>query len=1019
MTFLCHAYAVSSLLAQGTTTITPTTGIGNLGTTVTTRGHTVQITDGTRYGESLFHSFKQFDVGQGDTAQFLNTSSSAHTSNILSRVTGGNPSSIFGTIDTMSYPGANLFLMNPAGIVFGPNATLNVGGSVAFTTADYLRLAKADGSNAGIFHADMTATSLLTNAPIAAFGFLGSNPAAIAVHGSTLTVEPGQSLSLIGGNITVGSSSATNGNVQQATLSAQGGQINIAGVASPGEILTRTWDRSPNINGQSFRELGEIHISQGSNIDTSGKAGGGTILIRGGRLVIDESTISTNTGDITLNATSIEMTNGAHIATVTKSSANAGHIALKASEDITLGLAVVESISDASSGNAGNIMLHSTQGNINLSDFSLVTSQANNKNSGNTGRIKIDAPHGDITLDSAFVFTSAQGKGTLGGIQITANNLFLLNEASIVGNNFTAQVAGNIDITVEGRLKLTGNSTIETATPGSANAADLIIRSRDILITEKSNLVASTTSSGDAGRISLSADHLQFTDGGNLSSRSFVATGTEEIPSGRGGIISIKGFKNPGVSVAIDGAGSGIFTDTQGIGGAGNIAVDANSVTLTNGGEISAKTTGSTSTATGGSITVNATDHVTLTGSSTSITASTNGPGDAGNILVKSNDIAVSGGATITASSTGSGKAGIVTIQGTQGPANSFLIDGFNSGVFTKTTKTGAGGDITVSSNSIRMQNEGRISGETSGTDVAATGGKIRIDGGQIRIENGALVTSSSTGVATGGNIALTAGQSVTIQDGASISASSTGSGNAGNITLNAGQQLDVRDSPKAITTDAAKASGGNIDIRAIDHIRFANSQISASVGADRGNGGNITIDPKTVVLQNAQILANAQQGNGGNITITTPLFLQDQTSLVDASSQFGVNGTVTVQSPTSNLSGTVKQLTSKPNETQALLQSRCVALAGGEQSTFIVAGRDALPSEPGGWLSSPLSMDHLRGHDAEHAAGPTARSVGPPGSPAMTASAGETQVLSLRRLTPPGFLVRTFGSDGVTGCRS
>ena len=127
---------VQAVLAQVTTAITPTTETGNLGTTVTTQGQTVQITGGTRPGDgtNLFHSFDQFNVGRADTAQFLNTTPSLLTSNILGRVTGGNPSNIFGTIQTTGFGNANLFLMNPAGIVFGPNATLNVGGSVAFTT---------------------------------------------------------------------------------------------------------------------------------------------------------------------------------------------------------------------------------------------------------------------------------------------------------------------------------------------------------------------------------------------------------------------------------------------------------------------------------------------------------------------------------------------------------------------------------------------------------------------------------------------------------------------------------------------------------------------------------------------------------------------------------------------------------------------------------------------------------------------------------------------------------------------
>src|SRR5215510_8586482 len=100
------------------------------------------ITGGTRPGggTNLFHSFGNFNVPNNNIANFLNNSGLA-TSNILGRVTGGNISNIFGTIQTTGFGNANLFMMNPAGFLFGPNATLNVGGMVAFTSADYLRLA--------------------------------------------------------------------------------------------------------------------------------------------------------------------------------------------------------------------------------------------------------------------------------------------------------------------------------------------------------------------------------------------------------------------------------------------------------------------------------------------------------------------------------------------------------------------------------------------------------------------------------------------------------------------------------------------------------------------------------------------------------------------------------------------------------------------------------------------------------------------------------------------------------------
>src|SRR5262245_11428838 len=125
------------------------TSDGTLGTTVNQGGTTYNITGGTRNGGNLFHSLGLFNVGTGDTANFLNNTNQA-TTNILGRVTGGQVSNILGTIKTTNFGSANLFLINPAGWVFGPTASLNVGGSVHVSTADYLKF--ADGAK---FYADI------------------------------------------------------------------------------------------------------------------------------------------------------------------------------------------------------------------------------------------------------------------------------------------------------------------------------------------------------------------------------------------------------------------------------------------------------------------------------------------------------------------------------------------------------------------------------------------------------------------------------------------------------------------------------------------------------------------------------------------------------------------------------------------------------------------------------------------------------------------------------------------------
>ena len=178
-TLLLVLHAPDATYAQVVTNITSTTDVGNLGTTVTQAGNVYDITGGTTPGNgpNLFHSFGDFSVGGGDIGNFLNNTG-LQTSNILGRVTGGNISNIDGTIQTTGFGTANLFLVNPSGIVFGSNGSVNVGGSVIFTTAQYLRL--FDGMSSANLYADPAndglANSVLAVAPVVDFEFLCRPP---------------------------------------------------------------------------------------------------------------------------------------------------------------------------------------------------------------------------------------------------------------------------------------------------------------------------------------------------------------------------------------------------------------------------------------------------------------------------------------------------------------------------------------------------------------------------------------------------------------------------------------------------------------------------------------------------------------------------------------------------------------------------------------------------------------------------------------------------------------------------
>ncbi len=190
---------------------------------------------GQQRGANLFHSFERFNINTGESATFTGPNS---IGNIISRVTGGHASNIDGPLRS-TISNADVYLINPAGLMFGPNASLDVLGSFHASTADTLRL-----GNGGEFNARQPSNSLLTVAPVEAFGFLTNTPAAITLQDSQLSVSKGKTLSLIGGGLHMSGKLPTiefdplfnNNSEFSSTISAEFGRINFASVASQGEV---------------------------------------------------------------------------------------------------------------------------------------------------------------------------------------------------------------------------------------------------------------------------------------------------------------------------------------------------------------------------------------------------------------------------------------------------------------------------------------------------------------------------------------------------------------------------------------------------------------------------------------------------------------------------------------------------------------------------------------------------------------------------------------------------------------
>lgn len=894
------------------------------------------ITGGTRTnnGPNLFHSFGEFGVPTSNIANFLNETA-LPTSNILGRVTGGNISNIFGTIQTTGFGNANLFLMNPAGFLFGPHATVNVGGMIAFTTADYLRLTDNVRFNAV---PNAAADALLSAAPVAAFGFLGSNPGAITVQGSQLSVANGPNdtgISLVGGNITLQSGTLDDGTVQPARLSASSGQINLASVASPGEVLYPSLQTGPNINGQSFTNMGNISLSQGATLDVSADAAG-TVKIRGGQFVMDNTTISADT----VNA------NGAPTA-----------VDIQLTGDLSILADINPAITarTTGSGNAGEIRLNSAKLDVDFAfpEFGVVI-DSSTVGSGNAGKVTVTtgdltATNNSSTVFNAFIDSGTGGGGNGGDVTIKVRNGGFLGASINTGDAFFFGTgsAGNLYI---GGANSKADSLRFNATPlsteaFSAKAGSIMLEGRDILI--KNNTFVSSISLLGENPITIEADRLVMDN-----------------------VVRVQG-------------------QTLGLGNGGDIVFRGQTLEMTNESAFLTQTFGDGNA---GAIRVLANDHVLIADDPLISTPSglfTNSFGDqgfgmtgkSGPIEVTTHRLDMMGGARFSTTSQSGGDGGNVTVMAPEGifisgqriggpPLENFGLGGSDgSGIYTRTVGNefcggpcGKAGDQFINTGLLVLSNGGTLD---SGTTSTGAGGTIHVNATNRVLISGTLADGTPGGIFSrtvgtepgsggGGDIAVIAGQSVTLNNRASVSASSTGPANAGNITINVGATFLMENS--SVTTQAAQAGGGDISVMAGDMIRLTNSQINTSVAGGEGGGGNITIDPNFVILQNSQILAQAFAGQGGNITITTGTFLPDANSLVDASSQFGLSGTVTIQSPTSNLSAVWARLQQNYAEAAALLRARCAAQVSGHYSSFVVAGRDSLPLEPGGWLPSPMA---------------------------------------------------------------
>ncbi len=669
-------YAVMLLpLSVGAEVVTD----GSLGSTVTLAGPNYAIMSdlGRQQGANLFHSFQSFNLNASESAVF---SGPATVQNIVSRVTGGQPSFIDGKLGS-DISGANLYFLNPTGIVFGANATLDLRGSFHASTADALHF--SDGQK---FQATHPEQSQFSSAAPSAFGFFDSSPAALKVESGVLAVADGKTLSLVGGDLSLDAGG----------LTAKGGRLNLASVKTAGEVRVQEQGLEMTSTG------GILRLDQASlNVAASAKApSGGALYAQAGQLEINNSRLASSTVQgvgqpISLQADTIKISNGNLITTSTFSSGQGGDIRMTATQSIEFsGTAPADSfIGNADLGNTINA-------NAGTSGF---------KVSGNSGSIQIQAPKiliQDGTQISSTSFTTGNG----GEIRIAASDSLSLsgedkkgNTSALLTGAVSSGKAGRIQVQA-GHFALLNGAKISAETQGSGRGGDVQIQADSIKLAGldsggfgsfiAANASGTAPNAGAGGSVSLEAKTITFNDGAQVANATFgPAAGGEIVLKASDSAV----FSGKDAQGFLSGLNSAVQTDASGTGG--NIQVTAGHVQVLDGAELTVGTFGSGK---GGSLTLDA-ERVTLDKGGY-ITGLSDGFGDAGDINMNLRGVlSLSNQAAISTAANGA-NGGSVTINSSQYiyAQNSSIT---TSVIDTATGRSGNGGNIWLNPEFIVQKN--------------------------------------------------------------------------------------------------------------------------------------------------------------------------------------------------------------------------------------------------------------------------------------------------------------------------
>jgi filamentous hemagglutinin family protein len=879
------------------TAITPDTLPAlSTGTTATTDGATTTISGGVRAGDTLFHSFARFNLGPRDIARW--TASDALTiRNVINRVTGGERSFIGGTIDASAMPGADFYFLNPAGIVFGDGAFVDVGGTAHFSTAHQLGF--ADGT---VLVSGTASGSTFSMADPVRFGFLGNNRPISIVATADLGDEGARGmgagrLTLSASDITLASTSLGASTLDLRAVGQGAGSVAIAGMPDQGlrggrididdsRIFIDTGGRvalaAGSIRLDTFSEIGvATRASDRPAIDIRADL---VDLASGELRVSGIDGLAERGGDIRIRASELIVGGRGTIRTESMLAGGGGTIILESDLVHIDGGNVTATGLSAPGQSVGDIVVRA--GMLRITDIGLLSTtlfqaSADTMPTGTTGNIVIDA--GRIEIDTTGLILAQSQSSTASGpgsITIRADEM-AIGIGLISTGTASSTAAGSIDITVRGLLEFTGFGGIQSLSQGLGDAGAITIRAGAIRMID----AMGGPSISSQTELSRAQEFTRLSDYTGSAGRVVIETGSLEM-TGR----------------------STITTSSSSLGNAGDISITAGRISLSGEAEI-------TSSAQALLVPPSAEDFE-ADPDLVPVLRVVPGPGRAGTITLAVTDTLSMTGGTISTATEGFGDAGAVTVV-----ADRILL---NAG--------------------------SRISSDAGGLAPGQAGTVVLI-ARQIALENGAEVTTGSANATTAGGVGLAADESITITGlGSRVASTNTASGSggaAGNILVSAPR---ITLGPGGlITTSSLAGAAGQIDLMLPETgiLRLAGGANPAAIATSSGpgTGGRIMIArPYALIADGGRIEALGQQ-RGANVQLATDFFIRS----ADNSNLLLVDGDLVVDSQVGNVSSGIDTPDISFGDAAGVLAGQCrAARSSGSVSRLAIDAVGPLAVEGG-----------------------------------------------------------------------